>query len=158
MDVTKQWISRKWDRRLKTSLVVFFNAFSKFSVFLPIKRSLAGTYYVLLSIVIILFIFWVSRIWLITTKVSFDSCVIILRDSDGRIGNHMFMYASAFGLARKHGCYMYVDPIVFKNLGSIFSISPMRQLPRNISIDTRNILQIYTGCTRQSLPIEGLLV
>ena len=36
------------------------------------------------------------------------TCLIIIRTADGAIGNRMFLFASAYGLARLHQCDLYV--------------------------------------------------
>ena len=38
------------------------------------------------------------------------TCLIIIRTADGAIGNRMFLFASAYGVARLHQCQLYVAP------------------------------------------------
>lgn len=47
-------------------------------------------------------------------------CVVYLNNSGGRLGNRMFIIASAYGLARLHLCYLYVAPEITKELESTF--------------------------------------
>ena len=49
-------------------------------------------------------------------------CVVVLRHSGGRLGNRMFMFASAYGLARAHHCHLYVSETIRAELGSYFQM------------------------------------
>ncbi|CAF3986267.1 unnamed protein product, partial [Rotaria sordida] len=42
-----------------------------------------------------------------------STCLIIIRSADGALGNRMFLFASAYGLARLHQCQLYVAPWIF---------------------------------------------
>ncbi|CAF4026178.1 unnamed protein product, partial [Adineta steineri] len=37
-------------------------------------------------------------------------CRIILRQRGGRLGNLLFMFASAYGLSLRHSCQLYINP------------------------------------------------
>ncbi len=50
-------------------------------------------------------------------------CVIILKEQLGRLGNLMFKFASAYGLARHHRCKLYVDESYLRVLSAIFLIN-----------------------------------
>src|ERR1700722_18230038 len=49
-------------------------------------------------------------------------CVIIIRAGGGRLGNKMFLFASAYGLARRHQCALYTDAVLLQNLTEVFQI------------------------------------
>lgn len=87
------------------------------------------------------------------------SCLIVLRKSDGRLGNHMFMYSSAYGLAKKKGCLMHVEPLVLENLASIFNIKPAKWAIDEQTIGFEKIRKIFNGCRLEyvslSKAIEG---
>ena len=48
-------------------------------------------------------------------------CSVILRNSGGRLGNRMFMFASAYGLARTQNCRLHVADSILKELSREFS-------------------------------------
>ena len=50
-------------------------------------------------------------------------CIIYLDASEGRLGNHMFMVASAYGLARLHGCRLYLTPAAIHQFGNYFELN-----------------------------------
>ncbi|CAF0734065.1 unnamed protein product [Adineta ricciae] len=49
-------------------------------------------------------------------------CSVILRASGGRLGNRMFMYASAYSLARTHNCRLYVNDSIIQELSENFQM------------------------------------
>lgn len=51
------------------------------------------------------------------------TCSIVVHSSGGRLGNRMFMFASAYGLARTHGCRLYTARQIFDQLSSNFNMS-----------------------------------
>lgn len=50
-------------------------------------------------------------------------CKIVVHSSGGRLGNRMFIFASAYGLARTHGCRLYVAHQIYDQLSSNFNMS-----------------------------------
>ncbi len=50
-------------------------------------------------------------------------CVVLLRNINGRLGNRMFMFASAYGLARTHACKLYIAQHILNELQTTFDIS-----------------------------------
>ncbi|CAF2159065.1 unnamed protein product [Rotaria magnacalcarata] len=54
-------------------------------------------------------------------------CIVYLRNSGGRLGNKLFMVASAYGLARLHSCHLYLTPAIINEmkLVFIFDLSPV---------------------------------
>ena len=48
-------------------------------------------------------------------------CLVFLQDRAGRLGNRMFMSASAYGLARLHSCYLYLSPEIINEMRTFFS-------------------------------------
>ncbi len=49
-------------------------------------------------------------------------CVIVIRPGGGRLGNRMFLFASAYGLASWHMCGLHIESDLFNNLSAIFRI------------------------------------
>ena len=47
-------------------------------------------------------------------------CAVLLRQSGGRLGNRMFIFASAYGLARVQDCRLYVDSSIRRELSDSF--------------------------------------
>ncbi|UJR06813.1 hypothetical protein I4U23_011100 [Adineta vaga] len=54
-------------------------------------------------------------------------CTVILRRSGGRLGNRMFMFASAYGLARTHNCRLYVNNSILGELSDSFQIKGINE-------------------------------
>ena len=52
-----------------------------------------------------------------------NSCVIILKQQLGRLGNLLFKFVSAYGLARFHRCKLYVEESYLQILDAIFTIN-----------------------------------
>lgn len=50
------------------------------------------------------------------------NCSIVLRRSGGRLGNRMFMFASAYGLSRLHNCRLHVSPAILGELSAMFQM------------------------------------
>ncbi|CAF3590451.1 unnamed protein product [Rotaria sp. Silwood1] len=46
--------------------------------------------------------------------------MVYVNDNSGRLGNRMFVAASAYGLARLHSCHLYLSPDITKNMNEIF--------------------------------------
>ncbi|CAF2143568.1 unnamed protein product [Rotaria magnacalcarata] len=80
------------------------------------------------------------------------SCVFGIRYSDGAFGNRMFLFASAYGLARLHACHLYVHPWIIVDLRTTFTIN-LNQTPVNIlnnlaEFENRtDIFRRYSACT-----------
>ena len=53
-------------------------------------------------------------------------CSIILRDQSGRLGNRLFMFASAIGLALTHSCHLYISPKIIHELNQSFALDLAR--------------------------------
>jgi hypothetical protein len=74
------------------------------------------------------------------------SCVVILRESSGRLGNRLFMFASAYGIARTHNCRLYLDQWIIDELNLLFEFG----LTSTITLDEVNLLKNiqskYTVC------------
>ena len=79
-------------------------------------------------------------------------CWIIVQDSQGRLGNRMFLFASAYGLARLHQCHFYVNPWIIQDLRTVFLLNltatPIHFLTDNKTISNRtDIYSRYSVCT-----------
>lgn len=77
-------------------------------------------------------------------------CAVILRKSDGRLGNRMFMFASAYGLARTHHCRLHVSDKVNGELVDNFqmtSIDKTMWLSREAVERLKDIHVEYNVCS-----------
>jgi hypothetical protein len=79
------------------------------------------------------------------------TCLIIIRTTDGGIGNRMFLFASAYGLARLHQCNLYVAPHILVDLRSIFTVNLNHTAVHLIINDSvanqTGIFGRYSACT-----------
>lgn len=80
------------------------------------------------------------------------SCVVILNEFLGRLGNKLFLFASAYGIARTHGCHLYINPRCMAELENIFHLNITFLLKSfNISeLRSNTTLSLYNDCTFQS--------
>jgi hypothetical protein len=55
------------------------------------------------------------------------NCIVYMNDRGGRLGNRMFMIASAYGLARLHFCHLYLTREVISEMKTTFvlDLSPL---------------------------------
>lgn len=83
---------------------------------------------------------------LATHASSLSKCVVILRSSDGRLGNRLFMFASAYGLARTHACRLYIDAWILRELNSSFRIRTINTISKQEVENLKNIQVKYTVC------------
>lgn len=90
--------------------------------------------YLVILILIIIFYFKFNEI---------SSCVIVLRESDGRLGNRMFMYASAYGISRKYQCRLVIHEDLYEYLNRYFQIDFMEN---NLLIYLKSVRKIFNGC------------
>ncbi|CAF3663967.1 unnamed protein product [Rotaria socialis] len=60
-------------------------------------------------------------------RTSNTACIVYLEQISGRLGNKLFMVASAYGLARLHSCHLYLTPAIINEmkLVFIFDLSPV---------------------------------
>ncbi|UJR24796.1 hypothetical protein I4U23_006171 [Adineta vaga] len=80
------------------------------------------------------------------------TCLIIIRSADGALGNRMFLFASAYGVARLHQCQLYVAPWILIDLRSVFRINiedTQVQLTKDDSlvINRTDYYSRYSACT-----------
>ncbi|CAF2979010.1 unnamed protein product [Rotaria socialis] len=79
------------------------------------------------------------------------TCLVVIRTTDGGIGNRMFLFASAYGLARLHQCDLYVGPWIVKDLRSIFTIhlneTPVHLVTNDSVANETGIYGRYSACT-----------
>ena len=83
------------------------------------------------------------------------TCLIIIRSADGALGNRMFLFASAYGVARLHQCQLYVAPWILNDLRSVFRIDINEtkvQLTTDDSlvVNRTDIYGRYSACTLYS--------
>jgi hypothetical protein len=79
------------------------------------------------------------------------TCLVIIRTTDGGIGNRMFLFASAYGLARLHQCDLYVAPWILTDLRSIFIINlnntPIHLITNDSVVNQTGLNQRFSACT-----------
>lgn len=79
------------------------------------------------------------------------TCLFIIRDTDGGFGNRMFLFASAYGLARLHQCDLYVAPFIIQELRAIFVLNitntPVNLITNGSYVNRTDITQRYSACT-----------
>ncbi|CAF1071156.1 unnamed protein product [Rotaria sp. Silwood1] len=80
------------------------------------------------------------------------SCIFGIRFSDGAIGNRMFLFASAYGLARLHACHLYVHPWIIFDLRSTFTVNlnqtPVKLVKNPAAFENRtDLFRRYSACT-----------
>lgn len=57
-----------------------------------------------------------------TLSINKEQCTIILRDRSGRLGNRLFMFASAFGLSLSHSCSLDISKSIIQELTAVFDL------------------------------------
>ena len=83
------------------------------------------------------------------------TCLLIIRTADGAFGNRMFLFASAYGLARLHQCKLYVAPWILNDLRAIFLIN-INQTKVQLTTDDSEVVNRtdiygrYSACTLYS--------
>ena len=56
----------------------------------------------------------------IAERIARRDCVVFLQERSGRLGNRMFMSASAYGLARLQSCYLYLSKEILDEMRPAF--------------------------------------
>jgi galactoside 2-L-fucosyltransferase 1/2 len=91
---------------------------------------------------------YISRLWKNSTLVNnAKRCVIILRERGGRLGNRLFMFASAYGLSRNRSCQLYIDSDIITELNQSFDINLPNLLPKSQLNHSTPIQKIYNHCS-----------
>ncbi len=83
------------------------------------------------------------------------TCLIIIRTADGAFGNRMFLFASAYGLARLHQCNLWVGHWIINDLRTAFLVNINQtkvQLTTDDSlvVNRTDIFGRYSACTLYS--------
>jgi galactoside 2-L-fucosyltransferase 1/2 len=79
-------------------------------------------------------------------------CIVSVRQPSGRLGNRMFMFASAYGLARLHSCYLYIAPERIRELNEVF-IFNLSSLPISSSTLHLNTGKNLTSMNRTTMNV-----
>ncbi|CAF3122179.1 unnamed protein product [Rotaria socialis] len=87
----------------------------------------------------------------ITTHISSNlvsSCVILIRDINGRLGNLLFLVASAYGLSRTHQCLLHIGEHILKELRETFELNLMNEMSQEdiTLLEKQNISSQYSDC------------
>lgn len=81
-------------------------------------------------------------------------CMIVLRERNGRLGNRLFMFATALGLALTHSCCLDVSTEIIHELNRSFEID-LKRMPlgfrQNYSIKEH---KIYNHCSYLAIPFQ----
>ena len=56
----------------------------------------------------------------LTSELNTIRCIVYVKKCAGRFGNHMFIVASAYGLARLHSCHLYFTQEVLNAIRKVF--------------------------------------
>ena len=104
----------------------------------------------LLALVSLLFLLACSIVFqyyksIINEHITNGSCVIVVQEMRGRLGNQMFMYASAYGLARRRHCLMYIDLRLLNTLRTIFLIDESRLISATDLSLLKNIPTVWNS-------------
>jgi len=75
-----------------------------------------------------------------------SQCTIIVRGNEGQLGNKMFIFASAYGLARTHACQMYIGQRLLTQLTESFQIKIPSLLKKSEVDSLKGIVQRSTIC------------
>ncbi|CAF1339717.1 unnamed protein product, partial [Didymodactylos carnosus] len=73
-------------------------------------------------------------------------CLIIARSVDGGLGNRMFLFASAYGLARLHQCHLYIEPWILFDLSGTFEPIHLPNLVNKTVYENLNKSLITARC------------
>lgn len=82
------------------------------------------------------------------TPYSVPLCTIILRKVNGRLGNVLFMFASAYGLAKTHSCSLHISQDILDILRGTFELNLTNHITEE-SIDFligQNITSQHSDC------------
>ncbi|CAF1371880.1 unnamed protein product [Adineta steineri] len=74
-------------------------------------------------------------------------CRIILRERSGRLGNRLFMFASAYGLSLKHSCHLYIDSDIIEELQTSFEMNLTNLLSKSQLNNFTSITKIENHCS-----------
>ena len=94
-----------------------------------------------------------------------DQCMIFLRDRNGRLGNRLFMFATAVGLALTHSCYLHINEEIIEELNQSFTLN-LDRLPILFGLNgSEGERKVYNHCsyltnlfetnTSQSIELTG---
>ncbi|CAF0935587.1 unnamed protein product [Adineta ricciae] len=78
---------------------------------------------------------------------SLKQCTIILRERSGRLGNRLFMFASAYGLSLNQSYQLYIDSDIIKELNKSFNINLSNLISKSKFSDLKFVKKIYNHCT-----------
>ncbi|CAF1098172.1 unnamed protein product [Adineta ricciae] len=78
---------------------------------------------------------------------SSKQCIIVLRERSGRLGNRLFMFASAYGLSLNRSCQLYIASDIIKELNQSFDINPPNLLLTSSVNSTNSFKKIYNHCS-----------
>lgn len=90
----------------------------------------------------------VEHVYDLTMNRSVPSCMIILRERSGRLGNRLFMFASAFGIGLTHSCSLKMSSKIIRELTATFSLNLTQlRLNQSDSNESSVIRPIYNHCS-----------
>jgi galactoside 2-L-fucosyltransferase 1/2 len=81
-------------------------------------------------------------------------CMIVLRERSGRLGNCLFMFASALGLALTHSCYLNISTEIINELNQSFELDLKRMPLRPKQNYSRKEHKIHNHCSYLAYPFR----
>ena len=81
-----------------------------------------------------------------------EPCTIILRERAGRLGNRLFMFASALGLALSHSCSLDVSQPIINELSVAFVLNLTSTINQSHESYNTSGHRIYNHCSHFSVP------
>ena len=81
-------------------------------------------------------------------------CMIILRERNGRLGNRLFMFATALGLALTHSCCLDISTEIINELNRSFELDLKRMPLGSRQNYPRKEHKIYNHCSYLTIPFQ----
>ncbi len=84
-----------------------------------------------------------NQSFILTSNKQKIRCIVHVKDRYGRFDNRVFMIVSAYGLARRHSCHLYLTPKIIKEIKKvfIFNLSSLLISSSTFKLITNNILK-----------------
>ena len=76
-----------------------------------------------------------------------EPCTVILRERSGRLGNRLFMFASALGLTLTHSCYLNISEEIVDELTRTFDLDLRPESIRSAHHRSGAVQKIYNHCS-----------
>ncbi|CAF1412931.1 unnamed protein product, partial [Rotaria sordida] len=79
--------------------------------------------------------------------------MVYVKEHYGRLGNRMFITASAYGLARLHSCHLYLPPQITKEMNEVFNLdlSPFLISTTTFNLIIHNTTDLMTKIAKSAI-------